>query len=191
MSEVQMVKLSGYTGVYLDKDGNPYDSEGEPIPVFDHPENGNFFLVDRGTKTHAIFPEVVMEDYLDDDGEIREELLSTGSSNGGPRTKPFVAFDTEGKFIDRYEKQMDFVADREEIDNPNGLPPVLKGRVRQTKGYHLFYESEYLETPEGKRGKNEFPHSLHEQYGWKLGQSRSIANSKTEEEEVLAELENE
>lgn len=201
--EVRKAKVNGYTGFFLDADKNLYDSDGNKLHSYKYGKNDEaipgakqgdpFYLFPHRSRIHAlVLTDEFMEDYLDEDGQIPE----SNTTGTGARTKPFVAFKEDGEYVGRFEKQMEFVRAVPELDMPNSLPPVLKGRVRMTKGYILFYEDDQ---PSGKgyttwleedasRNRGDFPNELHEAQGWSLGSTRSIDNQKTEEEEVLEEL---
>lgn len=177
----ETVKLKKFSGHRVALDGVIYEEKTQDaLHKYKDKDSGNaFFLVPRGKSVVKV---EITEDFMENHfpgGEIPE---NTGG--GGRRNRPFVAFDTDGNFIGQYEKQKDFVLDRPEIDLANGLPPVLKGRVRMIKNYHLFYLEEYqAEIEAGRCKEGEFPHALHESYGWEFGKSRRI--STTDEAEAL------
>lgn len=176
----QTVKLQKFSGYRVDLQGNIYDEATQEAQSAykDKDTKNNFYLIPRGKSIVKveITPEFMEKHFPG--GQIPE------NSGGGPRTKPFVAFDLEGNWVGRFEKQLDFVRSMDGIDLANGLPPVLKGKVRMIKGYHLFYDEQYqAEIAAGRCKEGEFPHALHESFGWQLGKSRRVTS--TDEAEAL------
>jgi len=177
------VRIKKYPRYFLSLDGKVYDSEDDwkQLKSSKHAETGLFmYTFVKGNSVHAWFvTDTTMEEHFPGG-----KMPASGGS--GPKTKPFVVFDITGKFIGRFATQQSLVDTIDVIAKTNGIPPVLKGRVRTIAGHHLFYAGDWSDgeadyqgydswlAQDKTRKEGDFPHEIHAQFGWVFGRTRRV-----------------
>jgi len=182
-ANVVKVRLQGTDSYAIDSDGKITNASNKEVAwYFDRQTKVPYIKVGQKRERIDLTEKFIKSHFTAK--YVEENQLAAAGAGGNTKSKPIIVFRLDGTFVGTFRTQNEFSKSTNfEVLN-NAMPPVLKGRTRHLKGYHLFYDSEYQEWLEDAktRGAKEgdFPTELHAYYGYTLGESRKAKPSPAE-----------